>query len=723
MIKNSQWITVPEQYASGDVCPVFRRRFAVKDPGSVKDAQLTITALGVYEARLNGKRISDYVLAPGWTSYEHRLQFQTYEVSALLEAENELTVTVGRGWFRSPMPGAVMTEEIRRRCAQPCGVIAELIISDNDGCENTIQTDTAWEVSESPVRFSEIYAGETVDARFVPDLWMPAAALEWSKDILIPQEGEEIRETERVLPREIIQTPAGETVVDFGQVITGYVEIHLSASAGDEVCFLHGEVLDEEGNFFNANYRSARARVMYICRGGEQTWHPQLTFFGFRYIKLLSWPGDPVPDNFSALVVHSDMRRIGRLESGLPILNQLFSNIVWSQRGNFLDIPTDCPQRDERLGWTGDAQIFVKAASYFYDVERFFRKWLHDLAADQRATGEVGQVIPDIIKTAPGSAGWGDAAVICPWQIYQAYGDPAVLREQFDSMCAWVDFIGKATETPNLWTGHFHFGDWLALDAPEGSYKGASRDDLIASAYYAWSTGLLVRAGQVIGRDVSRYRELHADVVNAYKAAFPDCRTQTEAVVALAFDLTDDPERVAADLSERIRRNGVAIQTGFIGTPYLLHVLSRYGYDELAWSLLLRTEYPSWLYPVTKGATTVWEHWDGIRPDGSFWNGRSNSFNHYAYGAVADWVFEVAAGIRHEWQHPGFEELVYEPHPDRHVGSLRAELETRYGRITAQWMYKDETIRYELETPVNTRVCLPGRHFHVKPGHYTFWDR
>ena len=716
-IGNSGWITVSRD--TGDVCPVFRRQFAAG--GEIASAELEIAALGVYEAQLNGRRVGDEVLAPGWTSYDHRLQVQTYDVTDLLQRENELRVTVGRGWFRSPMPGWMDFEDKKRRYEQPCGLIACLTVRFSDGTEETLRTDGGWEWAESPVRFSEIYDGETCDARVIPDAWQPVRPLDWSREILIPREGEPIRETERVAARRVFRTPGGDTVVDFGQEITGYVEISLEARAGDEVFFDHAEVQDRDGGWYNENYRSAKAQARYICRDGRQTWHPQLTFFGFRYIRLLSWPGEPEPGQFTAVVVHSDMKRTGWLKSGNAELNRLFSNIVWGQRGNFLDVPTDCPQRDERLGWTGDAQVFIKTASYLYDTERFFRKWLHDLAADQRPTGEVGQIIPDVIPQGDSSAAWGDAATICPWQVYQTYGDKAVLADQFESMRRWVDYITSVTKTPDLWIDHFHFGDWLGLDAPAGSYKGSSREDFIASAFYAHSTELVVKAGKLLGRDVGTYEALHGRIVAAFRKAFPDYRTQTEHVVAAHFGLAEDSQKTADALADMVRRDGVQLRTGFVGTPYILHVLSRWGHADLAWDLVLRREYPGWLYPVTKGATTVWEHWDGIREDGSFWSKDMNSFNHYAYGAVADWIFEQAAGIRHAEDKPGFAELIYEPHPDRRPGWLQARLDTRHGTVSALWVCGEAGVRYELDTPVPAQVRLNGETRRVEPGRYTFW--
>ena len=719
ILRTATWITTPA--AATDAAPVFRKSFAPAKP--IASAELIITALGTYEASLNGRRIGDYVLAPGWTSYDNRLQVQTYDVTGLLQEENELTVTVGRGWFRSPMPGFTDSEDKKRRYEQPCGLIAALCIHFTDGTEAVVTTDESWMTAESRIRFSEIYDGEVCDATFEPSDWQAARGLEWSKDILIPQEGEIIRETERIAAREIIHTPAGETVVDFGQEITGYVEFTVKAAAGDKVHFTHGEVLDAEGNFYNANYRSAKAEVTYICGAGEQTWHPELTFFGFRYIKLLSWPGEAKVEDFTAIVVHSDMKRTGWLESGDALLNKLFSNIVWGQRGNFLDVPTDCPQRDERLGWTGDAQVFVRTASYFYDVERFFRKWLHDMAADQRESGEIGQVIPDVMPEGEGSAAWGDAAVICPWTVYQTYGDEAVLRDQFESMKKWVDFISKVTTTEYLWTDHFHFGDWLGLDAPEGSYRGSTRDEFIATAFYAFSTSLVIKAGKVLGKDVSSYEALYEHIVAAFRRTYPDYRTQTEHVLAVHFGLAEDPQKTADALAEMIIADGRQLKTGFVGTPYLLHALADYGHADLAWDLLLRKAYPGWLYPVTRGATTMWEHWDGAKEDGTFWSTDMNSFNHYAYGAVADWVFEKAAGIRHAEDQPGFAEIIYEPHPDRRIGFLDAAILTRHGKVSAKWTAENEGIRYEFTTPVPAIVKIGERERRVLAGKYIFWSK
>ena len=687
-----KWIG-PAQ-SMGDVCPVFAREFSKGDfPGKeVESVQLQVTALGVYEAQLNGKRIGDYVLAPGWTSYETRHQYQCYDITELVEDRNRLEITVGKGWYRSPVPGWITEEGKAQRAAIPAGLIAEIKITFTDTTTAVIPTDETWQAAESRIRFSEIYDGEVYDASFEVSDYQPVVLLERTTGNLIPQQGEKITEHEYVKAARCFTAPNGEVVVDFGQEVTGYIQFTVDAKAGEKVEISHGEVLDKDGNFYNANYRSAKSKIYYTCCDGVQTYKPKMTFFGFRYIRLDQFPGTPCADQFYAVAVHSDMKRTGRLRSSNPLLNQLFSNIIWGQKGNFLDVPTDCPQRDERMGWTGDAQAFVKTASYNFDVDRFFTKWLADMAADQRPDGSIGHVVPTLY-VGSGSAAWDDAAAICPWQIYLTYGDKEILRQQFDCMKKYIGFITNTTKDPYLWTGGEHYEDWLGLDAPVGSYKGSSRADFIASAFYAYSTSLVVKAGRVLGEDVSEYERLYQGIVDTFRKTFTDYRTQTEHVLAVHFGLAEDPQKTADALAEMIKACGSKLQTGFVGTPYLLHVLSSYGHTELAYTLLLRTEYPSWLYPVTKGATTVWEHWDGIMENGDFWSTDMNSFNHYAYGAVADWVYEAAAGIQTVEDAPGFARVKIAPQPDSRLDWLEASIETRKGTVRSLWKQEEGRIR------------------------------
>ena len=716
-----KWIG-PAQ-SMGDVCPVFAREFSKGDfPGKeIESVQLQVTAMGVYEAQLNGKRVGDYVLAPGWTSYETRHQYQCYDITELVEDRNRLEITVGKGWYRSPVPGWITEEGKAQRAAIPAGLIAELKITFTDTTTAVISTDETWQAAESRIRFSEIYDGEVYDASFEVSDYQPVVLLERTTGNLIPQQGEKITEHEYVKAARCFTAPNGEVVVDFGQEVTGYIQFTVDAKAGEKVEISHGEVLDKDGNFYNANYRSAKSKIYYTCCDGAQTYKPKMTFFGFRYIRLDQFPGTPCADQFYAVAVHSDMKRTGRLRSSNPLLNQLFSNIIWGQKGNFLDVPTDCPQRDERMGWTGDAQAFVKTASYNFDVDRFFTKWLADMAADQRPDGSIGHVVPTLY-VGSGSAAWDDAAAICPWQIYLTYGDKEILRQQFDCMKKYIGFITNSTKDPYLWTGGEHYEDWLGLDAPVGSYKGSSRADFIASAFYAYSTSLVVKAGRVLGEDISEYERLYQGIVDTFRKTSTDYRTQTEHVLAVHFGLAEDPQKTADALAEMIKACGSKLQTGFVGTPYLLHVLSGYGHTELAYTLLLRTEYPSWLYPVTKGATTVWEHWDGIMENGDFWSTDMNSFNHYAYGAVADWVYEAAAGIQTVEDAPGFARVKIAPQPDSRLDWLEASIETRKGTVRSLWKQEEGRIRYEITTPSPAEIVIAGKTMEVEAGDYIFYS-
>ena len=720
---NAVWIQ-PE-HDMGDVVPVYEKQFSLSR--MPVRAMLHITALGVYEAHLNGKRIGNFVLAPGWTSYYSRLQYQSYDITTDLTEQNTITVAVGKGWYRSPMPGWCDSSYQDGLRSWPAGLLAELEITYEDGTSETIGTDTSWSVAESATRFSEIYDGEQYDAsKDFSAARCRVHALEGPWDSLIPQEGVEIHEQERISPSDIFTTPAGETVVDFGQELTGYVELSVDAKCGDVIALSHAEVMDRDGNFYTENYRTAKAKLHYTCCDGRQTWHPHFTFFGFRYIRIDAFPGGAAlakPENFTAIVVHSEMKRTGHLSCSDPLLNQLFSNIIWGQKGNFVDVPTDCPQRDERLGWTGDAQVFVRTACMNYDVEQFFTKWLADMAADQRDDGCVGHVIPDLLQSPYGSAAWGDAAVICPWEIYLAYGNPQILKNQFDCMKGWIDYITSSTKTPYLWTGGTHYGDWLGLDAPSGSYKGSTREDFIASAFYAHSTELLIKAGHVLGKDMADYEALYEKIIAAFRAAFPTYGTQSECVLAAHFHLTEHPQSAADQLAKMVKEAGNQLQTGFVGTPYLLHVLSDYGYAELAYTLLLRKEYPSWLYPVTKGATTIWEHWDGIMEDGGFWSADMNSFNHYAYGSVADWVYQKAAGIHTAEDAPGYAFIRFAPVPDVRLSWLTASLQTRHGLVESGWRQEDGKWRYEITTPVDAEICIDKNTQKVAAGHYIFYSQ
>lgn len=712
MLENAKWISG----ANIKGCPEFSRSFSAAK--QISSAKLTITALGVYAAYINGKRIGKFHLAPGWTVYRERVQVQEYDLTGLLEAENNLSVTLGSGWYSGTIARGAVKEDTRP------ALIAELTIVYTDGSSEVIVTDESWSVRESRTTYADIYNGEYCDAR-IDSAFESVIIRELPHSILIPQEGEDIVTMEELAPVSSFTTPKGEKVLDFGQEITGFVRVTLDAKSGDKVTLSCAEMLDRDGNFYNENYRAAGSKMEYICRDGVQSWEPEFSFFGFRYIRVEGV--EPKPDNFRAVVLCSDMKRSGWLTSGVKKLNRLFSNIVWGQKGNFLDIPTDCPQRDERLGWTGDAQVFINTACYQFDAKKFFTKWLDDVKLEQRANGAIPIVIPapwinPQDQNVKASTAWGDTATVCPWQIYRHYGDRELLRSHYDMMKKWVGYMTSVTDTPYLWTGYEkkqqHYGDWLGLDAPEGSYIGSSDKDFIASAFYYYSTGLTIAAGKELGEDVSELETLHENIKKTFRENFSEYRTQTEHVLAIYFDLAPDKKAAAESLAKLIHENGDRLTTGFVGTPYLLYALSQNGQTELAYTLLLQDKFPSWLYSVDQGATTIWEHWDGRKPDGSFWSRDMNSFNHYAYGSVAGWVFEEAAGITPAI--PGFAKLRVAPKPDERLGELRAEYDTAYGRISSYWCYDGGRVRYEITTPVEAEIVINGESHIVPAGSYLF---
>lgn len=719
MLERSEWIKGCEKNLRGGTVYLKNFRCAAK----AEKAILKITALGVYEAKLNGERVGDFILAPGWTSYLNRLQVQSYDVTNLLKTENSLEVTVGQGW-RAIANKRDGSDFLGYR---DTALIAELTIVYADGAAESIVTDSSWTARESKLRYINIYDGDIYDATFKAGSARHCICVDLEKDMLIPQEGEKIVEHERMPALQIIKTPAGETVIDFGQNMTGYVEFRIKGTPGVQATISHGETLDRDGNFYNANYRSADAQIKFVCDGEEHIYKSALTFFGFRYIRLENWPDEVKKENFTAIVVHSDIRRTGYFECSDETVNKLFKNIIWGQKSNFLDVPTDCPQRNERLGWTGDAQVFVRTASLNFDVERFFKKWLHDLAADQGRDGCVPHVIPNIFDDMGGSSAWSDAAVICPWEIYRTYGDKKILEDQFDSMKAWIDWMRERSENGKR-SGGFQFGDWLGLDSPEGSYKGSTPEELIATAYYKYSTELFIKAAHALGRDVAEYENIPAEAAKAFRREYMENgrvknATQTACVLALYFDITDDRAATAAQLNELVKHAG-HLETGFVGTPYLLHALSDNGYAETAYDLLLRREYPSWLYPISKGATTVWEHWDGIKPDGTMWSTDMNSFNHYAYGAVADWMYGAAAGINSDPDRPGFEHIIFRPVTDRRLDFVKASIDTRRGTVASEWRRENGRIKYIFTVPegCGASVVIGGEKHEIGAGTHEFFE-
>ncbi len=653
----ARWITpdIEMDPAKDEPCPMLRKSFKLRS--GIKRARAYATSLGLYELYINGQRVGDWLLTPGWTSYRKRLQYQAYDVTPMLaEGENAIGAILGDGWYK----GRLAWEKNRNIYGDRVALLVQLHVTYEDGSEDLVISDESWKSSQGPILLSEIYDGEIYDARlekagwnrvgFDDGDWAGVKTLEYPFDILVAQENVPVRRIQEIKPVEILKTPAGETVIDMGQNMVGWVKFAVTGKAGDEVVLKHAEVLDKDGNFYTANIRTAKQTIHYILKGGgKEVFEPHFTFQGFRYVKVEKYPGKLSLDNFTGVVIHSDMEPTGDFECSNELINKLQHNILWGQKGNFVDVPTDCPQRDERLGWTGDAQVFIRTACFNMNVAPFFTKWLRDLEADQLPNGAVPHVVPNVLgKDAAGSAAWADAAAICPWTIYICYGDRGLLEERYESMKAWVEYIRKQGDNEYLWNTGFHFGDWLGLDAHEGSYVGATARDFIATAFYAYSTSILVKTARVLGKkdEEKEYSELYHKILENFRREFvtPNGRlavsTQTAHVLALMFDLVEekDKERTVEELVKLLKERKYHLTTGFVGTPYLCHVLTRYGKNDVAYKLVTQTDFPSWLYQVTKGATTVWEHWDGIKEDGTFWSADMNSFNHYAYGSIGDWL-------------------------------------------------------------------------------------
>ena len=553
--------------------------------------------------------------------------------------------------------------------------------------------------------------------------WKPAKEQNFSKTVLLSTYNESIKKQEVLQPQKIFTTPEGDLVVDFGQNLVGWVQLKVSGQSGDKIELYHAEVLDKEGNFYTENLRQAEQKNTFILNGKpDQVLEPHFTFQGFRYVKVNGFPGELKPEHLKAIVLHSDMKLTGEFVTSNTLLNQLQHNILWGQKGNFLDVPTDCPQRDERLGWTGDAQAFFRTAAFNKNVNNFFAKWMKDVAADQFQNGSVPFVVPNVLgSTAGGSAGWADAATIIPWELYLLYGDKRILAEQYPSMKAWLEYI-KSQSQDNLWKSGFHFGDWLFYSPDDDNDGRAAITDkyFITQCFYAYSTQLLINAATVLGKedDVKSYTTLLGKIKDAFNREFVTgsgrlvSGTQTAYVLALHFDLLPENLRSQAveRLVENIKRYKNHLTTGFLGTPYLCHVLSRFGKNDVAYDLLMQETYPSWLYPVKMGATTVWERWNGIKPDSTFETPSMNSFNHYAYGAIGDWMYRNIAGINTASDGPGYKRIVIKSIPGGGLTSAGGKLKTYYGTISSDWKIDEGKYIQEISIPVNTiaDIYLPA---------------
>jgi alpha-L-rhamnosidase len=720
---HADWIEPALNDASGGPAPMLRREFKVL--GAIRQARAYVTSRGLYELYMNGQRVGDQLFTPGWTSYDKRIQYQTYDVTDLVKSGgNVVGALLGSGWYRF---------KGRRLYGDHLALLLQIHITYKDGHEEVIGTDRNWKSSTGPILMSEIYDGESYDARlekagwttagYDDAQWIGVATADHRKDDLFASAGPPVRRIEEIKPVKVIKTLRGLTVLDMGQNMVGWVRLKAEGPAGSTVTLRFAEVLDQHGNFYTENLRNAKATVRYTLRGGPpETFEPHFTFQGFRYVAVDGYPGELTLDSLTGVVIHSDMAPTASFETSSKLINQLQHNIVWGQKGNFLDVPTDCPQRDERLGWTGDAEVFARTAAFNMDVAGFFTKWLRDVAADQYKDGRVPTVIPDTgnpNQPPRPAAAWSDAAVIIPWTMYLSYGDKRILEDQYPTMVKWVEYERERAGSGYIWKDDFQYGDWLAYAAPSSeapSYPGATTGkDLIATAFFAYSTNLLQRSARVLGKkdDAERYGDLLAKIKAAFSREFVTQtgrvgeNTQTAYALALQFDLLPEELRplAAQRLVEDVRQRK-HLTTGFLGTPFLCHILSRFGYLEEAYMLLNREQYPSWLYPVKQGATTIWERWDGIKPDGSFQDKSMNSFNHYAYGAIGEWMYRVMAGIEIDSEAPGYKHTLIQPQPGGGFVSVKAEHITMYGKLSSAWELRDGAFQLTVEVPANTHATV-----------------
>jgi alpha-L-rhamnosidase len=722
----ASWIRLPNEPANTVSRPAqfFRKEFSTAK--KVRTARVYVTSLGLYELRLNGKKVGNDLFTPGWTSYKTRIQYQTYDITSLIEAKNSIGAIVGDGWYR----GNIGFQGQRSYYGDKCALLAQVAITYTDGTSETIITDSSWKASTGPIIESDIYNGEIYDANleltgwdmigYDDAKWSGALVYDHTMKSLIAPQGVPVQAIEEIKPLKLIKTPKGEKVLDLGQNMVGVVRLKVKGNKGDKVVIKFAEVLDKAGNFYTDNLRAARCTDTYILKGGgEEVFQPFFTFHGFRYVMLEGLATDPSLDQVTGVVIHSAMTPTGNFACSDSLINQLQHNIQWGQKGNFVDVPTDCPQRDERLGWTGDAQVFSMTAAFNFDVAAFYTKWMKDFTADQLENGRVPHVIPDVLRGDGGATAWADAAIIVPWTVYKVYGDKRILEDQYKSMKAWVEFMHTRAGAKNLWTGDAHFGDWLAYASNSSSYPGATTErDLIATAYYAYSSRLLSQIASILGKtaDADFYARLSAEVKKAFIDEFVTkngrvvSHTQTGYSLALAFDLLpDNLKKNATDfLAAEVKQRG-HLTTGFVGTPLLCNTLSATGHDDLAFMLLNRKKYPSWLYPVTQGATTIWERWDGQKPDGSFQDVGMNSFNHYAYGAIGEWLYTHVAGIEINPDRPGYKHILLFPHPGGNLSNASAEVNSMYGPVKSAWIINGTQFSYEVSVPANTTatVTLP----------------
>ena len=674
--------------------------------------------LGLYEFYVNGEKQGEECLLPGFCDYDSWIQYQTYELS-LKNGKNRVELLLGDGWYKGRYGMRVKYENYGDRLA----ALAEIHVWYEDGTEEVFGTDESWKSRKSRIVDSGIYSGEVYDAALDVSETFGTELIELGYDRLSPRLSPPITVHERIRPVEVIHTPAKETVLDLGQNMVGWLTFRCKAPAGTKLHFQFGEIL-QDGNFYNENLRTAEAEYTYISDGTERWVRQYFTFYGFRFVKVEGWEGEPDPEDFRGLVIHSDMEELGEITTSDPLVNRLVLNAKWGMKGNFVDVPTDCPQRDERYGWTGDAQIFSGTASYFMDTCAFYTKFGRDLYAEQvKMNGSVPDVVPVANYPGDASTAWADAATVIPWNVYLHYGDKNILRRQYDSMKAWVDYMKREDDgdgAKRLWQTGTHYADWLALDGNyAGGVYGATDPDLVASAYYYYSANIVAKSAKILGKeaDAKSYETLAREIYDAFvKEYFTPAGklavdTTTAYVVVLYMGLTPDfaYEKVRKGLLNRLKKNFYHLDTGFVGTPYLCRMLSEHGMNDLAYHLLLEKGYPGWLYEVLMGATTIWERWNSVEPDGKISGTEMNSLNHYSYGSIVEWMFRNMAGINPREDYPGFKRFRIAPMPNYQIGKSEVRLRSASGLIESAWEIDGKQLKFRFTVPFDTQaeIVLP----------------
>ena len=722
-VGESSLLNLPE----GGSPPAYLRKTLEVADKPVAGARLYVTSLGLYQMNINGRRVGDAVFAPEWTDYTRRIRYQAYDVTRQLrKGENVLAGLVGQGWYSGTIGGGHS-----RYWGVIPALLAQLEITYADGTTDRVVTDASWKAARSPIRSSDFMLGENYDARLevkgwdAPGLddraWKPVTVREEATRPLESQVTQQVRRIGEIRPKSLTETKPGCWTFDLGQNMVGFVRLKVSAPAGTKVTMRHGEMLNPDGTIYTKNLRGAISTDTYVCRGdGAEVFQPHFTFHGFRYVEITGLTEKPTSDSVTGMVVASDTPRTGEFSCSDPRINQLYSNIVWGQRGNYLSVPTDCPQRDERLGWMGDAQVFARTATYNADVAAFFTKWLVDVDDAQNTNGAFSDVSPRVTQ-GEGKPGWGDAGVICPWVVYQVYGDTRLLARHYPSMVRWIEYC--RTQSDGLIRPDKGYGDWLAIGAD-------TPKELIGTAYFAYSTKLVAQAARALGKteDAAKYEQLFRDIKAAFIQKYVTAdghiqmsvvmnkgdkvetvirgNTQCCYILALRFGLLPDDmrEKAMRYLVEDITARNNHLSTGFVGVSYLLPVLTQAGRTDTAFKLFLQDSFPSWLFSVKHGATTIWERWDGWTPEKGFQESGMNSFNHYSLGSCGEWMFSTLAGI--DTDGPGFRKPVIRPTPGEGISWVKASYNSINGRIVSNWKIEGDQLTMDVTVPVNTTAAV-----------------